>query len=248
MIQQSGPRLDSILFSFCRFDDENFGHIFHALEQHKANHLKVLHYGFLHKDTVPVFARSISGFHGLIELGVGFHEDIEAFELFCKELAYNVTIKTLDIQLFKLHHLKDVVRFLKALAILIPKLPNLGSITTVYTYHKTPVVENAPVELLASLDTHKNLVNFVPQIPFADTMVQYYLTRNRFRDRLAAKKPIMIEALKALDNDNPIPLSLVKDTLCSRDDWLLPGVDQGKPLPSTVKVRTFRRFQPGPLF
>jgi len=249
MIEQSERHLDSILFSFCKFEDENFDRIQGALQGAKPN-LKVLHYGYLHSGTVPNFAHSIATFGCLEELGVGFCDDLEAFELFCEELPHTTTVKTLDVQL-NLFSDEDptMSRFLRALAVAVRKLPNLGSITMVYLWSRTPVVENVPSEFLAALKAHDHLVDLPRRIRFGNPLVEYYLRRNRFRDRLASTKPVMLEAFRALDDGNPISCTLVKETLCSRDDWLRNGVDDGRPLPPPAKVAPIiRRYPKGPLF
>ena len=228
--------------------DENFHRIQGALQRAKPN-LKVLHYGYLHSGTAPNFAQSIASFGCLEELGVGFCDDLEAFELFCEELPHTATLKTLGVQLNFKHDAPTMGRFLRALAVALRKLPNLGSITMVYLYVATPVLENVPSEFLAALKAHDHLVDLPRRIRFGNPLVEYYLRRNRFRDRLASTKPVMLEAFRALDDGNPISCTLVKETLCSRDDWLRNGVDEGRPVPPAVKeAPIIRRYQKGLLF
>ena len=249
MIEQSGCNLDSILLSFCMFEDDNFHRILGALQRAKP-YLKVLHYGYLHCGTAPILARSMATFGCLEELGVGFHDDVEAFELFCEALPHSATLEKLDVQLFMLHDAPTVSCFLRALAVALPKLPKLGSITTIYTHSATPVLKEVPLEFLAALEAHQHLVDFTHRIRFGkNKLVEYYLLRNRYRDRLAAAKPIMVEAFHALDDANPLSCTLVKDTLCSRDDWFRKGYDQGRPMPPRAEpAPVIRRFQKGLLF
>jgi len=254
MIRQSEGNMDSILFSFCKFQDDNFRRILVALQQ---ENLKVLHYGYLHTGTAPAFAQSIATFGCLNELGVGFHEDVQAFELFCEELAPTATLKTLDVQLFKLHDAPTLKRFLQALAVALPKLPNLRSITTVYTYGAPSVLETVPGEFLTALEAHQHLTDWTPRIRLANNqqlLMEYYLLRNRFRDQLTASKPVMLEAFRALNRDNgksnpALSCTLVKDTLISRNDWFRIGFDDGRPLPPPAeKAPVVRRYQKGLLF
>ena len=251
LIGRSPHQLDSFMLSFCKFGDENFHRIFASMMSRRCTTIKTLHYGYLHEGTAGLVAENIHSFLFLQELGVGFDEYLEAFEAFCQKLSRSESLKTLDIQLEGLDDTARMHRFLRALAIALPKLPNLQSITAVHLHHKTPLVEATPNEFLAALQSHQNLVNFIPRrVPFSDTSVEYYLERNRYQDRLASTKPVLVEAIHEMNRCSaPVFCTLVKDALLSRDDWLNKGVDQGQPAPMEVEdVTTFHRFLPGLLF